>query len=204
MKEKIEIRTFPMEFRADGDVKKLVGYSAVFDQFSDDLGGFKEIIRKGTFARTIIEDDVRALFNHDEDYVIGRNRNGTLKLEEDDHGLKVEIIPPDTQFAKDLMTLIERGDINQMSFGFITRKDQWDETDPNNIVRTLLDVQLWDVSPVTYPAFKQTSIGVRTAEEIYTEFRNIQLLRNQETVTVSINNKRNRIKMYEKLIMKGK
>ncbi len=169
---KKEFRTFEFELRkaGDGDDKaKIIGYSAVFDQLSDDLGGFREKIQKGAFAKSISEDDIRALFNHDPNYVIGRNKNSTLKLEEDDHGLKVEIEPPDTQFANDLLKQIERGDINQMSFGFVTRKDEWDETDENNPIRTLLDVQLWDVSPVTYPAFPQTSVGIRSTEDIFKE-----------------------------------
>ncbi|MDD5618336.1 MAG: HK97 family phage prohead protease [Candidatus Omnitrophica bacterium] len=172
---KREYRTYEFELRKAGDGQpKIIGYSAVFDQLSGDLGGFKEKIQKGAFAKSITEDDIRALFNHDSNYVIGRNKNGTLKLEEDDHGLKVEIDPPDTQFANDLVKQIERGDINQMSFGFVTRSDKWEEKENQLPIRTLLDVELWDVSPVTFPAFPQTNVGVHSAEEIYKEYRKSQ------------------------------
>ena len=175
---KREYRTYEFELRKTGDDQdskpKIVGYSAVFDQLSGDLGGFREKIQKGAFAKSISEDDIRALFNHDSNYVLGRNKNGTLTLEEDDHGLRVEIEPPDTQFANDLMKQIERGDIDQMSFGFVTRSDKWEEEEGKIPIRTLLDVELWDVSPVTYPAFAQTNVGVRSAEDIYKEYCNSQ------------------------------
>jgi uncharacterized protein len=172
---KREYRTYDFELRkAEDDKPKIEGYSAVFDQLSDDLGGFREKIAKGAFAKSITEDDVRALFNHDSNYVLGRNKNGTLKLVEDDHGLKVEIEPPDTQFANDLLKQIERGDINQMSFGFVTRADEWDDKDKEIPIRTLKDVELWDVSPVTFPAYPQTSVSVKSADEIYQEFRQSQ------------------------------
>jgi len=173
MKEKIEVRSFPIEFRAEGEDPKLIGHAALFDELSDDLGGFREKIRKGAFANSIQTDDIRALFNHDSNYVLGRNTKGTLKLKEDERGLAIEIDPPGTQFAKDLMVLIERGDINQMSFGFITKVDEWDSSDENNVIRTLVEVQLWDVSPVTYPAYPKTEIGVN-AKDIFNEFQTKQ------------------------------
>lgn len=174
MKEKIEIRSFPVEFRADAENPKLMGHAALFDVLSEDLGGFKEQIRKGAFANSIQVDDIRALFNHDSNYVLGRNTSGTLRLTEDDLGLAIEITPPETQFAKDLMALIGRGDINQMSFGFIVNVDEWDNTDPKNVIRTLVDVSLWDVSPVTYPAYPQTEIGIKSTRDIFSDFQSKQ------------------------------
>jgi len=174
MDKKIEVRTLPIELRAEEDNKKIVGYAAVYDQLSEDLGGFKEKIKKGAFASSIKRDDIKLLFNHDPNYVLGRSINGTLKLEEDDHGLKIEAVPPETSFAKDLITLMERGDIDQMSFGFIVNKDEWDTSNEDLPIRTLLDVELFDVSPVTFPAFPQTNVGVRSAEETYKEYRKSQ------------------------------
>ena len=98
------------------------GHAAVFDSWSETLGGifpFQEIVRKGAFNESIGRDDIRALFNHDPNYVLGRNRAGTLELVEDDVGLRVRITPPDTTWAKDLQASIRRGDITQMSIGFI-------------------------------------------------------------------------------------
>jgi hypothetical protein len=170
MKKELERRAFEvtgLEIRAEGEgPKKIVGYAAVFDSLSEPMWGFREKIQKGAFAASIPKDDIRALWNHDPNFVLGRNRAGTLKLEEDEKGLRIEITPPGAEWAQGLMESIQRGDVSQMSFGFSTQKEAWDETDPANIVRTLVQVRLYDVSPVTYPAYTETSVNVRTAEEI--------------------------------------
>lgn len=172
---KRELRAFELknlEIRAEeGQPKKIVGYAAVFETLSEPMFGFREKIQAGAFAESIGADDIRALWNHDENYVLGRNRAGTLKLEENELGLKIEITPPDAQWARDLLVSIERRDVSQMSFGFETLKDMWDEEDPQNIVRTLIKARLWDVSPVTFPAYTSTSANVRTYEEILLEDR---------------------------------
>lgn len=163
MKQKIlQRRAFTAEMRVEGDGKKIVGHAAVFDQLSVPLWGFREKIRRGAFAKTIREADVRALFNHNADYVLGRNRSGTLKLTEDDAGLVMDIEPPDTQVARDLMTSIGRGDVDQASFQFYTIKDEWDQSDPKDQIRTLLEVELVDVSVVTFPAYPQTDVSARS------------------------------------------
>ena len=164
---KKEIRTVPIELRVEGDDSpKIVGHAAVFGKWSEDLGGFREKIAPGAFSKTIQEGDVRALFNHDSNYVLGRNKAGTLSLEEDKKGLKVNIDPPDTQWARDLTTSISRGDITQMSFAFRTIKDMWTEPKKGQTVsqRELLEVELFDVSPVTFPAYPQTDVGVRSVD----------------------------------------
>jgi len=145
----------------DSSPPKIVGYAAVFNQLSEDLGGFREKISPGAFRKTIQEADIRALWNHDSNYVLGRNKSGTLKLEEDSHGLRIEITPPETTWAKDLITSMKRGDVDQMSFGFRTIKDRW-ENDGGRNIRTLLEVELFDVSPVTYPSYPQTEVQART------------------------------------------
>lgn len=140
----------------------IVGHAAVFNRMSEDLGFFREKIEPGAFKQTLADkDDVRALFNHDPNNVLGRSTAGTLRLKEDDEGLRVEIDPPDTQLARDLMVSIDRGDVSQMSFGFETRKDEWDHSDKQNPVRTLVDVKLYDVSPVTFPAYPDTDVAAR-------------------------------------------
>lgn len=159
---KNEVRSFNVEFRIDKeDTPRIHGYAAIFDKWSEDLGGFREIIRKGAFAKTIKEADIRALFNHDRNYVLGRTKNGTLELAEDKKGLAIDIDPPDAQWAQDLTASIERGDIDQMSFGFRMIKQKWNEEDKKNPTRELLEVELVDVSPVTFPAYPQTSVSVR-------------------------------------------
>lgn len=168
MKLEIERRNFStLELRAiqdDKGLRHIVGYAAIFNTLSDDLGWFREKIEPGAFAETIKADDVRALLNHDSNYVLGRNKSGTLTLAEDERGLKIDISPPDTQFARDLMTSIDRGDINQMSFGFRTLTDEWSLIDGKD-VRTLKKVQLFDVSAVVFPAYPDTEVGLRSLEE---------------------------------------
>jgi len=162
---KQERRTLHSEFRVEQreDGKKLIrGHAAVFNSETD-LGWFRERIAPGAFSESIGKDDVRALFNHDENFILGRNKAGTLTMREDEQGLYVEIDPPDTQVGRDLVTSIERGDISQMSFGFQTIKDSW-ETEENAAkdLRTLEKVKLWDVSPVTFPAYQETDVAVRS------------------------------------------
>lgn len=165
MMDTIERRVMPLvdlEVRAaDADEPAVIrGYAAVFGQLSDELGGFREKIRPGAFATSLEQDDVRALWNHDANYVLGRRMAGTLSLEEDEMGLRVLIVPPDTTWANDLITSMARGDVNQMSFGFKTRADSWEQSEAGT-VRELLDVQLFDVSVVTFPAYPQTSAEAR-------------------------------------------
>lgn len=161
-----EIRSFALdEIRIEERAgKKLIrGHAAVFNQLSEDLGGFREQIAPGAFAEAITTDDIRALFNHNADYVLGRNLAKTLALSEDARGLAIEIEPPDTQVARDLMVSMSRGDITQMSFGFTVRPNgqNWAKADDGTVVRTLTRVRLYDVSPVTYPAYPQTDVAVR-------------------------------------------
>ena len=163
-----EIRTFTLdeksfESREDG-TRRIVGHAAVFNQWSEDLGGFREQIAPGAFAEAINADDVRALFNHDTNQVLGRNRSKTLTLLEDSRGLMSEIILPDTQLARDLEALMKRGDINQMSFAFhVNKEDQtWKKAGEEPWERTITKVsRLYDVSVVTFPAYPQTDAAIR-------------------------------------------
>ena len=157
----LERRAFRMsELRVEHREGKPVieGHAAVFNQKAD-IFGFTEEVAPGAFRDSIGTDDIRALFNHDSNFVLGRNRSKTLELTEDERGLFISNIPPETQWARDLLVSIERGDINQMSFGFRTLDDAWATVDgvPH---RTLKRVQLFDVSPVTFPAYPQTDVGV--------------------------------------------
>lgn len=163
---KTEERAFPFELRQADDGHKIVGHAAVFNQWSEDLGGFQEMIRPGAFAKTIQEADIRALFNHDSNYVLGRNKAGTLTLAEDAKGLAIQIEPPETTWAKDLQVSMKRGDVNQMSFMFQTVRDEWNNQDPKAIKRELVEVKLYDVSVVTFPAYPQTLAHVRLMEAI--------------------------------------
>lgn len=177
MNNKIENRCVELkELRViskENTVAVIEGHAAVFDQWSEWLGNFfpfKEKVRQGAFAKSIGKDDIRALWNHDSLYVLGRNRAGTLELQEDEQGLFVRIFPPDTQWARDLQVSIKRGDVTQMSIGFEVIKDKW-STENGGDVRELLEVKLYDVSPVTFPAYPTTDVAVRGVES-YNELLN--------------------------------
>ncbi len=147
------------ELRADVESNEIFGYGARFGTYSDNLGFFKEKIRKGAFAKTIKENDIRSLFNHDPNYLLARTRNGTLELEEDDKGLMFNAKLPDTSYAQDLLVNIQNKNITQNSFGFKTLQDAWSK---DGSKRELIEVELFDVGPVTFPAYPQTSVKVRT------------------------------------------
>lgn len=165
----MERRAFTMdvckiETRSPNGQPKIIGHAAVFNQLSDNLGGFRELIKPGAFANALKEDDVRALFNHNPDFILGRSAAGTLSMQEDQLGLAIEISPPDTHTANDVVKSIQRGDINQMSFGFRVRAggEQWTEDENGDVIRTLTDLKLFDVSPVTFQAYPQTDVATRS------------------------------------------
>lgn len=168
---KIERRTIPLdrlgalELRAaEGETRTLAGHAAVFDIWTE-LWGMEERVRPGAFMRSVKEDDIRGLFNHNPDHVLGRNRAKTLTLREDKIGLAFEIQLPNTQLARDLAVSIERGDITGCSFGFITRKAEWEDEEGKPPRRSILDAQLFDVGPVTYPAYADTDVEARSLLE---------------------------------------
>jgi uncharacterized protein len=162
-----EVRTLTLtELRSvtDADGKNyLEGYAARYNVRSSDLGwGMYEILMPGAFTRALAEgQDVRHLVNHDPSLLLGRTKSGTTVLSEDDKGLKFRTLLPDTQLARDLQVSIARGDINECSFGFMCRKATWvEETDEkgNTVdIRQVQDVDLFDVSTVTYPAYPETN-----------------------------------------------
>ena len=153
-----------IERRAGEQGRRLVGYAAVFNTPTTIGGRFVERIAAGAFKRAVAEDDVRALIDHDPARVLGRSTSGTLRLAEDATGLRVEIDPPDTSAARDLLALIERGDVTGMSFGFQARGEDWDHR-ANPPVRTVTDAKLFDVSVVTYPAYPEAGVALRSMAE---------------------------------------
>lgn len=156
-----------VEYRDEGQPQKLVGYAAVFDQETDIGGMFREVVRRGAFSEAVGRDDIHALYNHDYGNVIGRMKAGTLSLSEDERGLRVEITPPNTQLARDLVENIRAGNIDQMSFAFDMEggRQSWDETDETPL-RSIEQVgSLWEVSVVPRGAYPTTEIGLRSLEE---------------------------------------
>jgi HK97 family phage prohead protease len=162
--KKVERRFLAQEIRiAGGDKPKISGYASVFNSLSEDLGFFREEVDPNAFDAVMgANPDVRALFNHDSNIVLGRTTAGTLRLSVDARGLAYEIDPPDTQMARDLMVSMKRGDITQSSYGFIVARDQWTDNPDGSITRRVLEIEeLLDVSPVTYPAYTSTAAQAR-------------------------------------------
>ena len=171
MSKEIERRILCREVRVDQSGEKPVirGYAALFNTLSEDLGGFREQLAAGAFSDALSNSDVRALINHDPNLVLGRDRSGTLAMREDATGLQVEISPPDTQYARDLVEVMKRGDVSQMSFAFtVAKEDQaWTRDGTGPWLRTIKRIsRLFDVSVVTYPAYPQTSAAVRALEDV--------------------------------------
>lgn len=169
-----ERRTFFGEVRAKGEESegptKIVGYAAVFNDpakilMRDSKGKYVEVteeVAPGAFDG-VMGDDVRALFNHDPNFILGRTNSGTLRLEVDERGLKYEIDVPDTAIGRDLLKSIQRGDISQSSFGFEIEADEWSASESGEDRRVITRVgRLYDVSPVTYPAYATTEAAARS------------------------------------------
>jgi HK97 family phage prohead protease len=156
-----------VEMRNGGEIAGLRGYAAVFNRRSVELWGFYEVIAPGAFTDSLAAgDDVRALWNHDPNWILARSTNGSLRLREDANGLLAEIDPLDTPINRGFVAAIARGDVTQMSFAFIATDDRWDLDANEQWVRTIVRAKLYDVSPVTYPAYPDTSIGVRSAGSV--------------------------------------
>jgi HK97 family phage prohead protease len=150
-----------VDIQGDGELPKIVGYAAVFDSESRDLGNFTEVIKPGAFNRALSEkQDVRAFVDHDASKILGRTKAGTLELSTDSVGLRVEITPPDTTVGRDTVESVRRGDLDSMSFGFVVRDDNWREVE-GRALREIRDLDLHEVSLVSFPAYEETSVAVR-------------------------------------------
>jgi uncharacterized protein len=158
--------TAQLELRASGEADGLgtaAGYAALFDVETDICGLWREKIAAGAFATSLRENDVVALHSHNTGRVVGRMKAGTLTVREDGTGLAFENPLPDTTDGRDLSVQIDRGDVHGMSFGFCTRKQEWDETvDPP--LRTILEAELYEITYTAFPAYPDTSVGLRSLE----------------------------------------
>lgn len=156
--------------------RRIRGTAIVFNSLSEVLGGiFREKIAPEAVDRTLRQAlDVRALVDHDPSKILGRTKAGTLRLDKTQQGLQATIDPPNTSAANDILESIGRGDVTGMSFGFRTLEDKWDEkTDPPT--RTILDMEVHDVSIVTYPAYPQTDVAVRSLQAFKEQFEQSEL-----------------------------
>lgn len=163
---KIETRNFDAEFevREAGDGMTFVGYAAKFNSRSENLGGFTEVIEPGAFARSLkSRNDVKLLVNHDTGRVLASTRAKTMRLVEDNIGLRVEADLPNTTDGRDMAELLKRGDLSSMSFGFNVIKDNWNS---DGTERTLKSVRLFEVSIVAFPAYAATEATVRGLDKV--------------------------------------
>lgn len=156
-------RSFPfqsIEIRQEGNGKILTGYSIIFDSLSEDLGGFREKIDRRALNKTLSDErNILALYGHDPAAVLGSTKSGTLQLVPDENGLRTVIYPPDTGIGRDTVTLVQRGDVTGMSFGFNVIRDTWDESGKVPI-RTVDELRLYEVSIVSFPAYPATSVSL--------------------------------------------
>jgi len=149
-----------VQVRANSKAGKLEGYAAVFNSPSEDLGGFVETIRPGAFGRAINNrQDVCCLFNHDISAILGRTASGTLRLAQDSLGLHFECDVPASPVGQNVYVAVERGDIGGCSFSFQALADDWNM---DGTQRELIDLNLFDVGPVTQPAYLATTVDART------------------------------------------
>ncbi|MCT1193912.1 HK97 family phage prohead protease [Lactococcus lactis] len=171
MAKKKETRVFnisQLSTRAEGEEKAVAieGYAAVFNSKTSIGGWFDEVIEPGAFSRSLSDNgDIRALFNHNWDNVLGRTKSQTLELREDEKGLNFKVELPDTSVARDLTISMERGDINQCSFGFFITDEGWNyNVEP--ALRTIKEVELFEISIVSIPAYDDTEASLVRSKEI--------------------------------------
>ena len=165
-----QVRSIASEFktREDGGELRIEGYFAVFNSIYDIWDGASESVAPGAFSETL-GGDIRALIDHETMYVLGRNQAGTLELREDTHGLWGSIlVNPNDQDAMNLYARVQRGDVNQCSFGFDILEEETDFRDDGSIHWTIKKVKLYEVSVCTFPCYTETSVQARKheAEEI--------------------------------------
>ena len=165
-RENRQMRTASTEFatRDDNGALAIEGYFAVFNSNYDIAPGLSESIAPGAFDNTL-SGDIRALINHDTTLVLGRTKANTLQLRTDNHGLwgHIDINPNDTD-AMNLYNRVQRGDVDQCSFGFDIISEETDFREDGSIHWTIKEVELYEVSPCTFPAYEETNIAARTKE----------------------------------------
>lgn len=156
------------------DAEKVIqGYFALYEQETELFDGVYEIISNGAFDNTL-NNDIRALWNHNTQYVLGRSKNGSLQLQTDEKGLFGTITLPNTQYANDLYELVQRGDIDQCSFGFNINDEEIEELASGAYRWRIKDIELHEISVVTFPAYENTTVQARSKQIEQIEQRKLQ------------------------------
>lgn len=184
-----QVRTVPTQFstREDGDGgMHIVGYFAVFNSIYEIAPGMTESVAPGAFSRSLAANDVRALINHDTTLVIGRTKAGTLTLREDEHGLWGDIlINPKDQDAVNAYERVKRGDVDQCSFGFDPVKEETETRADGSVHWTLRDVELYETSICTFPAYAETNIQARSAQREDLRARKLTAWKEQQKARIN-------------------
>lgn len=166
MTEKRELAESSIELRdAEGEKRTISGYAVKWNMRSHPLGGFSRFVEQfkpGAFAESLRSDDIRALWSHDTSKVLGRTKNGTLRLSEDDIGLRFELDLPNNTQGNDAYESIKRGDVDGVSFGFRAVDEEWDDADPKNVLRSIHKAGLFEISPVGFPAYPDSQVAARS------------------------------------------
>jgi HK97 family phage prohead protease len=174
--------------KVEGEPVTISGYSAKFNLLSEDLGGFREKIKPGAFKNAIEKSDVRALVDHKSELIVGR-KGVNLTLKEDDVGLFMELTEPKNRSARfdQLAGDIDSGLITQQSFGFTLKSETWDEDkEAGTVTRTLNEIEeLFDVSPVTYPAYPDTTVAKRSLDKFKTADTSVEIKSEEQEATLS-------------------
>jgi HK97 family phage prohead protease len=179
MREKRQIRAVSTDFqtREENDTPHITGYFAVFNSTYEIGSGMTESIAPGAFAGTLA-GDIRALVNHDSTLVLGRTKAHTLELKEDERGLWGDItINPEDRDAMNLYERVKRGDVDQCSFGFNIVREETEVKENGDIHWRIQEVELFEVSACTFPAYEQTNISARTAQRDHIRARQLDAWR---------------------------
>lgn len=158
----------PLELREGERGEVFAGYAFRYGALSENLGGFVERIAPGSASKTLREQDLRALFNHSPDHLLGRMGAGTLRVNDTPEGLRYFVDKPNTSLGRDLATLIARGDIYGSSFTFMTvgaNGVQWMRSDKGFPLREVREMKMRDVGPVTFPAYSASDVALRSLAE---------------------------------------
>ena len=175
----MELGVIEQRTRGDGEVRavedegKVAGTGLFFNSWSVDMGGIRERFLPGAFDVSLKEDDIRVQWQHSRSHVFGRVRAGTARVWADERGLHYEADPPDAQWSRDAVESIRRGDVDQNSFAFSieNREDQEFEERDGLIYRTVIRARLKEVGPQTDPAYPDSTVAVRCADQWMKERR---------------------------------
>lgn len=175
MDKEIRMLATELELRETEDKKRTIsGYAVKWEQLSGKLGWyfrFRERFRKGAFTETLKNDEQKCLWNHNRDIILGSTKNGTLRISEDDIGLRFENDLPESEWGNNVYESIKRKDVEGVSFGFRMLGEEWDEADPDDRIRTVTKAKLGEISPTAFPAYPQSEVQAREMDKVYEEYR---------------------------------